>query len=296
MPEGLALVGRVLGAGAALGALKTAWLAHLAFLAGGWLVLARRRAGDERWALAASALLLGEGLLLVGQVTMVLANNQDAAGVAFVVPGAGLLAAGWIRLARSPGVADQALPRSAAAVGATLVLLLALAEPLHWWSDLTHRSTNDMDFDPARAELVSAERSPALAGLWYQPPTHKGYPLEDLLAAAELMAEREGDFLLIGDAALLYGLAGKRSTLPSLWFHPGVTIPLAGTPEFVAWQQRLVDEVEAGTIDRVLEERAGTWIRGWTLADLPRVQAAVVARGYEEQGLGAFRVLELSPR
>lgn len=301
MPKGLALVGRVLGAGASAGPLPMAWLAHLAFLGLGLLACLRLRPGagprgadgsPGTFGQVLATLALGEGLLLLGQVTMVLANNQDAAAVGFVVPALGLLLASACTMA---GSATGPAPRTAQAFAAAL-LLLVLVEPTFWLADLTGRATNDLAFDPERAELITVEASPMLAGLWHQQPEHHAYPLADLLALAEDLAARDGDFLLVGDTALLYALAGKRSTMPSLWYHPGVTIPMKGTPEFRAWQDLLVAEIEAGTIARIVEERAGTWIGNWTLASLPRVQRAVRTRGFTEQDHGAFRVLELAPR
>lgn len=301
MPKGLALVGRVLGAGASAGPLPMAWLGHLAFL--GLAVLAflglRPGAGPRgadgspsTLGLVLASLALGEGLLLLGQVTMVLANNQDAAAVGFVIPALALLFAGASTLARAATGPAQRIAQGVAAA----LLLLVLAEPTFWLADLTGRATNDLAFDPEVAELVTAEASPVLAGLWHQQPEHHAYPLAELLALADDLAARDGDFLLVGDTALLFALTGKRSTLPSLWFHPGVTIPMKGTPGFRAWQDLLVAEIEAGTLSRIVEERAGTWIGNWTLASLPRVQRAVRTRGFTEEDHGAFRVLELAPR
>jgi len=283
MPEGLRLVGRVLGAGSSIGAFRFAWL-HLGLGLAVAVLLWRGRRPGSGVSAAWLPLTLGLALLLLGQVTMVLANNQDAAAVAFVVPGIGLLLAAAGRVA---------LPARGALVGLGFVLLLS--EPVLWWSDLVDRATNDLAYDPALAERLTDEDSPVLAGLAYQTPEHHPIPAGDLCAMADLLAERTGDFLLIGDSAVLYAMAGKRSALPSLWYHPGVTIPPKGSAEFRAWQDRMVAEVADGSLDCVVIEVEGTWIGNWTLADLPRVRKAVRERGFSESRHGVFRLLELEP-
>lgn len=302
MPSGAGLVVRVLGAGGVVGGLHLAWL-HLGLAIGVGVALLRfpgRAAETGARASAGLALALGLALLLLGQVTMVLANNQDAAAAAFVVPGLALVL-----------VAARALSGLARAVLTGAAVLLLLAEPLHWAGDLLERRTNDMVFDAATAPVVGADSSPVLAGLAWQtppvPPNRRGrlgldegaaaelLPLDDLLGMAELLAVRDGDFLLVGDAAVLYAMTGRRSVLPSLWYHPGVTIPPAGTDAFRAWQESLVAQVRDGRIARIVEERAGTWIRGWRLEDLPRVQRAARERGFTVERHGVFRLLELAP-
>ena len=39
------------------------------------------------------------------------------------------------------------------------------------------------------------------------------------------LSRQPENFLLIGDSSILYGLTGKPSVSPSLWFHDGLTAP-----------------------------------------------------------------------
>jgi hypothetical protein len=47
---------------------------------------------------------------------------------------------------------------------------------------------------------------------------------------------------------------------------------------------------------RIVEERAGTWVGNWSIRDMPLVWKDIKGRILNEVDLGAFRVLELSPK
>ena len=235
----------------------------------------------EPWLL----LLLGESLLLVDSVTMVLTSNQDGAGVP------------WFFVAAAPILAALVLdtgPRMRRGCARILILIcLVDATRFELEVNLT-RSVNDMEFALESAPAASALGLDALAPMRWQTPTRHAYSAEEMAALVAALRERDGAFFLVGDSAVLYGLAGKPSLSPALWFHPGVSFPAPGSVAFRAWQLPLVEAIQSGEVARVVEERAGTWIGELRLADFPRVAAAVRARGFVEEDFGAFRVLELA--
>jgi hypothetical protein len=272
--------------------LWTAGFVHLGSLvvAARWLYLRRKRALD--WT-PLGLVLFGELCFHIGVVTLVLTNNQDGGGVAWTFFAAAPVLAG---LRRSFAAAGPALAGRNQVTASALLVALVFVDGTHFHgqNNLT-RAVNDMVFDRVAAPAAGAELA-ELAPLLWATPEHHAYPLDDLIRLIEELRTRDGDLFLVGDSALIYGLVGSRSTSPSLWFHPGVSLPKPGTRDFGAWQAPLVEAVESGAIARIVVERAGTWIGNLKLSSFPRVARAVRDRGFQEEDFGAFRVLELSPR
>jgi hypothetical protein len=270
---------------------------HVIFLTYGGNALFRRRGN---WQVVGGLLLLAELVLLIDVVTIVLANNQDGVGV------------GWIFLALAIGqtgvhqMSESGLRWDrVGSAGSVVILIVLVRDVIHFSATVNAtRIANDMVFDAGLADATTLPDS-----LWpmrWTTPEHHNFPSEDLVAILEYLESAEGDFLLVGDTSILYGLSGHRSVLPSLWYHPGVTLPAPGSLEFSEWQDRILENMKpqlAGDggqpraeVLRVVEERAGTWVGNWSVKDLPLVWRSIRGRVQDEVNLGAFRILELRPQ
>ncbi len=291
LPSALDMPAHILKVGLSQGLWSVAAL-HILFLAGGAYLLAKR---PRAWAWGAGLFALGELTLLLDVVTIVLANNQDGVGAGWFFLAVGIGHAGLVFLVQKEALAV----RVGRIVG--ILLISTLVRDVVSFSSKVNatRIANDMEFDEELALRVAPILPASLSMLQWTVPVHHRYEVEDFVAIHDYLQDSPGDFFLIGDTSILYGLTGRRSILPTAWFHPGVTLPKKGGPGFQAWQQQILANMQAtedrDEVLRIVEEKAGTWIGNWRLKDLPVVRKAITPRIVERVDLGAFLVTELRP-
>jgi len=153
------------------------------------------------------------------------------------------------------------------------------------------RIVHDLVFDP---RLASRPRTPELWGMVYQAPDRYGTTAKDLDDVLGFLRSRPENFVLIGDHSILYGLAGKPSVPPSLWFHKGLTLPEihdAEHPRYLAAFDRNLDRYAPRYL--VLEGQR-TWM-GSELRDFPRLRAAAADPRNRRFSFGGFSVVDLGP-
>ncbi|MBM3988503.1 MAG: hypothetical protein FJ294_11180 [Planctomycetes bacterium] len=229
-------------------------------------------------------------------------SNQKAIGVPLVFASVGCFAAAC--RAAALALAERGHRRSAR-VPALLLPFLAVAssyDAAHFLREfVATREVNDVAFDAQLAERSRAELPSALSFLRWSVPKLVTYTPADLAALVAYLREREGGLLVLGDCSPLYGLAGKDSTFPALWFHPALTFPSTVDPRFPDFESRLLANLERHDVRTlVLEPRI--WVgdipagRLLALDAFPRLQALVDARAPTERTIGPFRILELAPR
>jgi hypothetical protein len=284
--------------------LGSPWLAVCAAIASsiGAIAISRRREAEWRLPLGAglaSLFLLAASLLFVAWT-----SNQKEIGLALVFASSGCALASALGVAR---IAEAAWTRArwftAALIAGMSVCAVHDAYEIARSIDAT-RSVNDLEFDAARADAATAELPSGLAYLRWSVPKLVQYSPRDLAQLVESLRSRDGGMFLLGDCSPLYGLSGKRSTAPMLWFHPGLTFPLPADARFAELESRLLERI-AGVRTVVVEPRV--WIgyrappgekpigRLVTLDTFPRVKAAIETRKSGERDVGAFHVIELTP-
>jgi hypothetical protein len=62
-------------------------------------------------------------------------------------------------------------------------------------------------------------------------------------ALVRYLRDADGDFLLIGDSTVLYGLTGKVSPIRAPLARPGLTFPAADSREFSSFEPTLIARV-----------------------------------------------------
>jgi hypothetical protein len=240
--------------------------------------------------------LLAEALLVMGLVFIALTSNQPEIGVPYVFFCAGLIHL-TLERARDGLLRMRAnwLAAGARVLGA-VVLGLALRDGYHFAKhfDAT-RSFNDIAWSTEAAALASSRVHPDLAFMGWQVPANVDHGPAHLRDLVEFLREREGNVLLISDASIVYGLAGKPSTAPSLWWHPGLVIPRPDDPRLVDYEQLLLDQVERYQVRFLVLEGDHTWI-GVSLDLFPRLRTLAEQHRIGTAEFGPFEVIDLGRR
>jgi hypothetical protein len=173
----------------------------------------------------------------------------------------------------------------------TLVLLLAACRDaaLFTWLDET-RQVNDIQIDRRAAKPLTTE---TLKYMVYQVPgLYSHIRAEDVDGVVGFLQKSDGNFLLVGDFAILYGAAGKPSVLPSLWYHAGMTSTMFREKYLAGYEEQLMGNVRKYQVRYIVEEQDGTFV-GIGLKDFPKLEKLVRERAMETRHFGGFRVVEL---
>ena len=106
------------------------------------------------------------------------------------------------------------------------------------------------------------------------------------------LRDADGDFLLIGDSTVLYGLTRKLSPSRALWLDPGLTMPRRESPEFAAFEDDLIARAREFGVRRIVLEGPHTWT-GVSLSSFPNLRKLAAASTCGERVFGEVRVIEM---
>ncbi len=143
-----------------------------------------------------------------------------------------------------------------------------------------------------RGRLAAQPVPPGLEGLDPVTPAFTATDGESLRGVVAFLRDRPERFFLLGDSSLIYGLAGRCSTSPVLWFHPFLTVPWRGETATVEFQEQLIGRLERERVHYLVVENGGTQM-GVTPDTLPRVRDWAAPRTRAAHRFGAFEVFEL---
>jgi hypothetical protein len=230
------------------------------------------RARMRLWLLA-SAIVATAGFLAYTRTLM-------QSGAALAMPIVALVAAGM----------REALPRRFAVALVAIAIGAAVRDTVVFVGTVDSPRIEHVRYDPSEADRARGRLPAGLEFMrWSRGPSP--YEPDEMTALVRFLREADGNFFLIGDSSVLYGLAGKRSTSPVLWFDPGLTIPPLGSPAFSDFEAALVDRLARDHVRRIVIERPLTWTH-LTLNDFPRLIALTRGGACGERLFGAARVLE----
>lgn len=248
----------------------------------GLVALPVAMAMGARRSVARWPLVVATWLFVASLAFALLTNNQaeNAAGCLFAVVGLAhvvLLDGLGVRLAR-------------AATG--VLLLVAVSDAVRFdrrvnAPRLVHSLQDEPTID-ARTELPAA-----LGFLRWRLHFFYRYGPGELGRLVAWLREQTGNFFYLGDSSIVYGLAGKPSTSPVLWFHRRLTTPPRGTPAFDAFERRFLASLREHEVRYVVLEGRETY-DGVRPSRLPAL-AALVDAGRVVQRIGPFTVVEITP-
>jgi len=221
-------------------------------------------------ALALAAALFASSALFLATVV-----NQPEIGVAPL----------FAALVLAASALARALPARARAAVLGAAALVLLFDGQRFRRDVVEpRSALDMRFDEATAVHPSA---PGLEALWHHETRRPTASARDIDAVLEFLRREPGDFVLIGDHSMLYGLSGRPSLTPSLWFHAGLAHPGPDHPARADYEAALASLPARYAI----VEGARTWM-GVRIEEFEGLERRLRRPG---RRFGAFRVFELEP-
>ena len=187
----------------------------------------------------------------------------------------------------------QAMPRRFAWAAIAALGILALRDTVVFVREVDSARLPHVAYDPEAARRADGHLP---AGLEFMRWSRGASPYEadEMAALIRFLREANGNFLLIGDSSVLYGLTGKPSVSPVLWFDPGLTVPRTGTVDFAAFETQVIERMRQSGVRRIVLERPVTWTR-LTFADFPRLVAWTRSGACGEKLFGLTRVVELCP-
>jgi hypothetical protein len=162
-------------------------------------------------------------------VFVALTSNEPENGVPYLFCSIGLVISAVLSVSGLPHTKRQVLAqigrfRLRDAVGMLIALILAGAAAIdaHRFVKYVDRTrlVNNQVFRPP-ADRDQRELPAPLSFMEWSKPDYYSTAPRDLRTAAGWLSASHDRFVLVGDDLILYALAGKPSTFPALWFHPG---------------------------------------------------------------------------
>jgi len=235
--------------------------------------LSLRRVSVQTWMLVTSA--------LVTAAFLAYTRTLLPAGVGLVM----------IVVGTAVAAMRQTLPRHVAWPAIAIVGVLAIRDTAVFVRNVDSARLAHVAYDPQQAARAEGHLPPALAFMrWSRGAS--SYDPDELTALVDFLRDSDGNFVLIGESAILYGLAGKPSVTPVLWLDPGLTVPRLGTDDFRAFDADLMKRIRRLDVRRVVVERPVGWTK-LTFDDFPQLVAATRGGACGENRFGVARVLEL---
>jgi hypothetical protein len=112
---------------------------------------------------------------------------------------------------------------------------------------------------------------------------------EDFEDVASMLRQRNRNFFVFPDATMLYGLTGRPSPQPLLYFHPGQSYSFADQADL---DRAIVDALEQHQVSTVVLERASFMGTHKLLTEFPRLDAWI-ARNFElSREIGNYHVFD----
>jgi hypothetical protein len=214
-------------------------------------------------------------------------HTADAAGAV----GAAGAAAPEASPGRRPGGAPQVSPAPRARIATAMLSLLIIASAVEAARfDLRVNETRDGIGAPPAA--AAAPLPAALRYLRWGVPPFVHYGSGDLAEVAGFFASHPGNFWLVGDSSILYGVTGRPSVSPVLWFHPHLTVPFGDQRQRQELARLLRRHLRAYDVRYVVLEGEATQM-GVSLATFPVLKRRVDALRCGEETFGGFRIITL---
>jgi hypothetical protein len=208
--------------------------------------------------------------------------NQPENALAF----SGLIVAFAVGLLFAYTPLGRAKARALAAVGIAVFLCFA---SVAGYAVAMRRDVHEMF---RGAEFGTAVPIKGLKGLkWGEPTRIRGTEVrpEHLVMLYRYLDESGKNFFVFPDFTLLYGLLGRPSPQPLVWFHEGVTYSRESNANLDA---RIVAALVRNDVEIFVREQAAWFDTGERLDDFPILKAYLAAHFKKVGDIGMFTVYE----
>jgi hypothetical protein len=161
--------------------------------------------------------------------------------------------------------------------------------------NLTHnvnRSVHDLTYKPEVALASAKTLPPALSFMLWDLPDHYPFTSANFRDLAAFLQPQSGNFFLLGDSSILYGITNKPSINPSLWFHYGLSIPFPNTKEFENYENQLIQNIKKYDVQFIVIEGQKT-ATGTRLSDFKQLSTLIKKDSCDSNSFGYFSVIKL---
>lgn len=255
----------------------------------------RGNTDTREWHDTLAIIVVAGALLSLAAIYSATTHNAPIFGFAYYPPA----------LALAYGLLSRRLPQKLAedirVRDAFLALFLALGfmTPLLAVTPLSQRWANEFRAHDVDTGVPGGDIHAALSGLHWVFPRRVHEIGNETSAAAyrdllEYLNARDDNFLLFGDATILYALAGRPSVFPALWFHEGLSFPARQDPERSDFERRLRDSLLRYDVRFVVLDGARTWNRT-TPSQFQVLQTCLAGGDLNRHQFGRFQILPIVP-
>jgi hypothetical protein len=229
----------------------------------------------------ADLIAIGSGLLAACFAFSMLTLNHSANGIAYGFVSTAMLS---VVLLRWLSDVDWTVLARAASV---IIVALALFDAVRFDIEVNRtRRVHDMVITDSSEVLPAV--TPALRFLRWAIPSRYTISPQDVADVIDFFRTR-GNFFLVGDSSILYGLTKHPSVSPVVWFDPGLTLPLSTAPSYAQFLRRLYARMEQYDVKYLVVEGDAT-LQGVSLSQLGDVAQR---RRCKEWTFGSYRIFEL---
>ncbi len=229
---------------------------------------------------------IGLALALVGLSVLFVATteNQGQNGVPYLFLSLGLFFRGILDLI---AIHPKVLSKPLGPVLQSCVIAAACADGFAYFRSDALREVHDMSFSQARSNTPT---SPGLGFLQLQDDIRPTAAEIDALLA--LLRGSNRNFFLLSDVSILYGLTGRPSVNPYLWFRAGMKSETFLAERRSDYEQRLIANLQRFDVGLIVIDSAGTRM-DLRLEDLPLVQSYLEGRVIRRYLLANHEIWEL---
>lgn len=238
-------------------------------------------------------LILGLSLVVCCSFFMRTSQNQPENGLCFAFLALGLGLEYW-KVWIQDGFFSQKLPATSPWIWRAVAVFVA--GTAIWAGIRFDREVNAtrlvLDFPAAQqAYSLDAPKS-GIDGLEFQAPYEAGF--NDPAALVNWLGTHDGEIGYFGDMRFLLALSGKNDNLPSLWMHPGLTMPKTESKDLEAFDKEFLQNLRSKPLKYMVFEHPNRLnYVGFQWECLPETAAFVESKRNSIETVGGFTIWKL---
>jgi hypothetical protein len=235
-------------------------------------------------------ILLSVALLVICNLFILWTFNQAENGIPFLFASLGLM-----HIVCSGLLSAAAVQKKTAGLKYILNIIFILVAALDAFAFNKNVNSTRMvnEFDPGRKFGTSAEKFPSgFKFISFAVPWEYRFRPNDLKQTIEYIKNQKADFFLLGDSSIIYGLTRRPSVNPSLWFHPGYTMPFLDSDDFRLYEERLLENIRKYKVKYLVLEKGGTFFNV-SLNNFKKLGALIIEDSVENRKYGEFKILRI---